>query len=169
MSYLLFSGLYQYYLTQNKANSLLNSPDFITQKVAQQTVFIGKLFNYDIHTEANTDEPSMKLIFNSKYVARVVEGCNSMSVLILFWSFIIAFSGKWNETLIFGVLGSIALYLMNIFRILILTVAIFHLPNQTNFLHKIIFPAIIYGFTFMLWVLWVNRLEKLKNRNQKLE
>lgn len=158
-TYLILSVLYQYYLTKINKNGLTKKPDHITTQVAYHTVFLGKIFDYSFKTEPNTDEASMKLIYNGKYLARVVEGCNAVSVMILFWAFIIAFSGKWYETLLFGVMGIFLIYIMNIARIFLLTLAIERYPQHATFLHKIVFPSIIYGFTFLLWMIWVKRVE----------
>jgi len=158
VTYLILSGLYQFYLTKNNKNGLIKT-DFITKQVAYHTIFTGKTFGYSFKTEPNIDEASMKLIINDKYVARVVEGCNAVSVMILFWAFIIAFTGKWYETLLFGLIGILLIYFINIARIFLLTLAIDRYPQYSTFLHKIVFPAIIYGFTFLLWMIWVKRVE----------
>ena len=44
----------------------------------------------------------MKLIINNKYLARVIEGCNSISIIILFVSFIVAFSGPLKTTFFYA-------------------------------------------------------------------
>ena len=62
---------------------------------------------YEASIEAHPDEPSMKLIINNKYVARVIEGCNSISIIILFISFIIAFAGRLKPTIIYLLAGSV--------------------------------------------------------------
>ncbi len=160
-TYLILGGLYQWYLSHYK-QAAPNKIDYITKQVAYQTIDLGNFLGYSIQTEPNLDEPSMKVILNGKYVARVVEGCNAISVLILFWAFIIAFSGTWKETLLFGMIGSVFIYLINLLRIFVLTYATYHYPQHTDFLHKIIFPGIIYGFTFLLWMVWVKRLERKK-------
>lgn len=158
VTYFILSGLYQFYLTKNNENGLKKT-DYITKQVAYHTIFTGKILGYNFKTEPNIEEPSMKLIINEKYVARVVEGCNAVSVMILFWAFIIAFSGKWDETLLFGIMGILLIYFINIARIFLLTLAIDSYPQHSTFLHKIVFPAIIYGFTFLLWMIWVKRVE----------
>jgi len=154
VSYTILSFLYSFYL-----NSFEIKTDPITRQVSFQTVAVGKIFGMNIQTEPNTDEPSMKLIYNSQYVARVVEGCNAVSVIILFWSFIIAFSSTWKDTLLFGAVGTVLIYVINLFRILVLTWAVYRFSAYSHFLHQIVFPAIIYGFTFMLWVIWVRKIE----------
>jgi exosortase family protein XrtF len=158
--YLILTGIYQYYLISSQGKEL-KKPDYITVQVSNQSVIIGKTLGYNFKTEPNIDEPSMKFFLNEKYIARIVEGCNSISVIILFWAFIVAFSGRWAETLTFGLIGSFLIYFINLFRIILLTYSVYHKPEYTQFLHKIIFPGIIYGFTFLLWVIWVKRVEKI--------
>lgn len=155
VSYFILSGLYQWYLKSNQQKGEIYRSSPITQLVANQTVATANLIGYDFTSEQHPNELSIKLFTNKNYTARVVEGCNSLSIIILFWAFIIAFKGGFKNTLAFGIIGSLAIYLLNIFRIVFLTVALDTFPQQSNFLHQIIFPSIIYGFTFILWVIWV--------------
>ena len=111
------------------------------------------------------DEPSLKVIINGDYVARIIEGCNGVSVLILFASFIIAFSGKLKTTLLYLLSGSVIIYVANVIRIVILSIGIYSYPKQSGFLHTVVFPAIIYGVVFLLWVFWVNRFSKLSKKD----
>jgi len=91
-------------------------------------------------------------------VARVIEGCNSISIIILF----IAFSGPKRATIIYAIVGSFIIYLINILRIAFLTMMLYNYPNQQMVLHNLVFPAIIYGTTFLLWVIWVQKFSHLK-------
>jgi exosortase family protein XrtF len=118
---------------------------------------------YDVQVIPHPDEPSMKLIINNKYVARIIEGCNSISIIILFISFIIAFSGKLKTTVIYALIGSVLIYIVNIIRIVILSIGLYHYPWRKETLHTVVFPAIIYGLVFLLWMFWVNRFSNLKN------
>lgn len=137
-------------------------PDYVTNLVAVQTDALLHSFGYDAMVERHPDEPSMKLIINSKYVARVVEGCNSLSVIILFASFVIAFAGKFKTTFFYILAGSVLLYVVNLFRIVILSIGLYHYPWRREELHTVIFPLIIYGMVFLLWMFWVNRFSNLK-------
>jgi len=53
-------------------------------------------------------EAAMNLTINNKVLARVVEGCNAVSVMLLFASFMLAFFDGWKRTLLF-ILGGVAL------------------------------------------------------------
>jgi exosortase family protein XrtF len=107
-------------------------------------------------------EMSVKLLVTNLYVARVIEGCNSISIIILFIAFIVAFSGPKKATFLYVITGSVIIYFINIARIAFLTMMLYHYPNQQMVLHNLIFPAIIYGTVFLLWVVWVQKFSHYK-------
>ena len=102
----------------------------------------------------------MKLYVNDYFLARIVEGCNSLSVMILFFSFVLSFFARLKTTLFFILAGSVIIYVMNIVRIAILTIGIYEYPQHAEFLHSIVFPLIIYGTVFILWIIWVRIYSK---------
>ena len=132
-------------------------PDYFTNLVANQSVFLLETVGYHAQVAPHPNEASMKLIINNKFVARVIEGCNSISVIILFISFIIAFAGKWKITMFYGLFGIVLIYIANLFRVVILSIGLYHYPWRKEILHAVIFPLIIYGMVFLLWMFWVNR------------
>lgn len=135
----------------------------ITRIVADQTVDVLDVFGIDADAYQHEDEMSVKLLVNNQFTARVIEGCNSISLIILFVSFVIAFPGNFLYSVIFSIIGSILIYLVNIFRIAFLTVMLHKFPNNQEILHNIVFPAIIYSAIFGLWVLWVKKYSMYKD------
>ena len=140
-------------------------PDYVTNLVANQSELLIEALGYEASIEPHPNEPSMKLIVNSKFVARVVEGCNSISVIILFISFIIAFAGKFKASFIYILSGSVLIYSVNLIRIAVLSIGLYNYPWRKETLHTVIFPLIIYGMVFLLWMFWVNRFSKMKKRH----
>ena len=140
-------------------------PDYMTHLVAKQSETVLNTFGYNTKVLAHQNEPSMKLLINGKYLARIIEGCNSISVIILFVSFIIAFSGKLKTTFFYILSGSVLVYTVNLLRIVILSIGLYHYPDHSEFLHSVVFPAIIYGVVFLLWIFWVNRFSNLKQKH----
>ena len=155
LSYLILTFIYQSYLNQFDAKS--NQVDGFTQLVARQSQQVLSLFDAHSYTQPNTNEPSVKLFYHDKWVARIIEGCNALSVIVLFISFVIAFTGKFQKTVFFVLIGSVIVHIFNILRIALLCVSIYHYPKWEHILHGVIFPLIIYGIVFLLWVLWVNK------------
>lgn len=141
-------------------------PDYLTNLVAKQTNALLNGIGYDTQIVAHANEPSIKIIINGKFVARVIEGCNAISVIILFLSFIIAFASKFKTTLIYCLAGSIIIYAFNLIRIVILSIGLYHYPWRREILHTVIFPMLIYGTVFVLWMVWVNRFSKNKKPSE---
>jgi exosortase family protein XrtF len=140
-------------------------PDYVTNLVAKQSRSILEILGYEADIMPHPREASMKLIINKKFVARIIEGCNSISAIILFSSFIIAFASRLKPTLLYLIFGIVLIYVVNLFRVVILSIGLYNYPWRREILHSVIFPLIIYGLVFLLWMLWVNLFAKLKSRN----
>ena len=161
--YLLLSVTYNFYLDFSKGSKYY--PDYLTHLVAEQSEAILNTFGYQTEIANHPNEPSIKLIIRGKYVARAVEGCNSLSVIILFVSFMIAFAGRLKPTVFYILAGSVLIYSVNLLRIVILSIGLYHYPWRREILHTVIFPLIIYGLVFLLWMFWVNNFSKFKKQN----
>ena len=155
VTYGILTFCYQIYL--KGFNSRTFEIDGITKFVAYQTENFLQFIGQDALTIPHLSQVCMKLFLNGKYIARVVEGCNAMSVMILFVAFVIAFKGKLKHTLLFLTAGILIIHLLNVVRISLLAIAIFHYPEYEHILHGVIFPAFIYGVVFGLWVIWVQK------------
>lgn len=160
-TYLLLFAIYAIYLnkTQNISGAYSCAP--VTQSVAKQTQWLLTSIGYDTKIEQHPEEISLQLIINDQLIARINEGCNAMSIIILFISFIIAFSNKFKETALYILFGASIIYISNIFRIAFIAVAIHEYPEYQDILHDYIFPSIIYGITFLLWFIWVRKFSNL--------
>lgn len=162
LTFLLVYGVltfgYSIYLDQSDGSKYY--PDLMTNLVAKQTKTLINNMGYEAEVLPHENEPSMKVIINNKFVARVIEGCNAVSIIFLFAAFVIAFSSKFKSTLLFLLAGSILIYSVNLIRIVILCIGLYHYPWRREILHTVIFPMIIYGLVFILWMIWVNRFKK---------
>ena len=163
MVYVLLSVAYKLYLQYSDGSKFY--PDYITHLVSLQSENLLNAFGYNTKVLPHPDEPSMKLILNGEFIGRIIEGCNSISVIILFLSFIVAFSGKIKTTFFYILSGSVLIYVINLLRIVILAIGLHLYPQYAEVLHTVIFPGIIYGIVFLLWIFWVNRFSKLKKNN----
>ncbi|PQJ69361.1 exosortase family protein XrtF [Polaribacter butkevichii] len=162
VTYFLLVTFYNSYLQKSQQKGDVFKTSSITKAVADQTVKVLSFFGYQVAAIQHDKEVSVKLIIEGQYTARVIEGCNSISLIILFISFIIAFSGAFKATFLFAVFGSVFIYIVNVLRIAFLTVMIYKYPHKVGLLHDLVFPAIIYGTIFLLWVVWVNKFSNFK-------
>lgn len=147
--------MYNWYLSQ--FNTALFEMDSFTLILSNQVEKVLLLFNLNTSSYLLTSEPAIRIYYNQEGVLRIVEGCNALSVIILFIAFVVSFAGKAKQTLLFILVGSVLIHVLNVFRIALLTVLLYHFKAQETFLHDLLFPTIIYGFVFLLWVFWVNK------------
>ncbi|MDT0293992.1 exosortase family protein XrtF [Mesonia ostreae] len=161
-SYLILALGYQAYLSYFSSEKYY--PDYVTHLVSHQSKYFAETLGYDVVITPHPTDLSMKFILNNDYVARIVEGCNAISVMILFVAFIIAFHSSFKKTFLFGLAGATLIYGLNIIRVALLCIGIHEYPEYAPFLHDIIFPGFIYGLVFLLWMLWVRM-----NSNRKTE
>ena len=159
----MFTASYKMYLDYSEDSKYF--PDFVTSLVAKQSRYLLETLGYEAQITPHPNEASMKLIINNKFVARIIEGCNSISVIILFVSFIIAFATRFKTTLFYLLFGSVLIYIVNLLRVVILSIGLFNYPWRREILHSVIFPLIIYGLVFLLWMFWVNRFANLKPKD----
>lgn len=155
LSYLLLIGVYQLYLAQFDAEKF--EVDGITQVVSEQTRIVLDSFGYNVILVPHLSNPSVKVIVDSVPIVRIVEGCNAVSVMILFVAFVLAFSKGFSKTTGFVVAGLLIIHILNVLRIALLTMGIIKYPEYTHILHGVIFPLVIYGVVFLLWIIWVTK------------
>jgi exosortase family protein XrtF len=151
--YLLLALLYNMYLQNFNWGSYY--PDYLTHLVGVQSEAVVSALRYNSEVTSGYPENNLHLMVNGKFVARIIEGCNAASIIILFVSFMLAFAGKMKPTFFFTLAGVVIIYVMNILRIALMAIGIYELPEYTHFLHSIAFPLVIYGVVFLLWFLWI--------------
>ncbi|HRL71935.1 MAG TPA: exosortase family protein XrtF [Flavobacterium sp.] len=163
LTYIVLTFFYQRYLNGFEENQI----DSVTRMVSENTQQVLRFFNDRSSIEESAAHPYMKLFYNEKYVARIVEGCNAVSVIILFISFVVAFSGKLKATLLFIFGGSLLIYVLNVIRIATLSALIYYFPKQESFLHEVLFPLYIYGVVFILWLIWVRKFSRYASKDSE--
>ena len=157
-TYIALFLIYSAYL--NTTQGINFSCDPITESVSKQTVELLMKIGYDAEIEPLTSESAMQLKLNNTPISRITEGCNAISVIILFISFIVAFAGSFKATFLYVLFGTAIIYIANILRIAIISISFYKYPAYQDILHDYIFPGIIYGITFLLWFIWIRKYSK---------
>lgn len=153
LSYLILSVGYWLYLSQYDEAAF--EADGMTALVARQSEKVGLLMGEDVYIKPHLKQAAYKFYVNNKSVARVVEGCNAISVMILFTAFIIAFSTTFKKTFLYIIGGLLVIHILNVVRVALLSLGFYYYPEHKELMHDIFFPLFIYGVVFALWVLWV--------------
>lgn len=99
-------------------------------------------------------------ISNSYFSVQVSYGCDGTEAIILFLAGIIAFKTNIKKKIIGISIGIILIYLLNIFRIVIL----FYVGNINtgffNSLHTIYFPILFIMIPILLLLVWIDYVKK---------
>ncbi|UYW00641.1 exosortase family protein XrtF [Flavobacterium agricola] len=153
-AYIILLLIYKAYLNSFDAANF--ETDSMTVLVAEQCNAVLNFFGYESYITPDPNLPSMNLYHGpNDFYVRVVEGCNAISVMILFASFCIAFSAYFMRTLVYIIFGVLFIHVLNIIRICLIVVLVVKYPSAQRFLHDIAFPIFIYGVVLLLWFLWI--------------
>jgi len=161
-SYTLLALLYQVFLNHVTFEGYY--PDVITHHVATQSYNVIDFLGFDASIFKDSSSPSMVIAINNENVVRVIEGCNSISVIILFLSFVLAFFKGLKSTLLFIMLGAVSIYIINIIRVALLVLGLYFYKDYGDFLHDILFPLFIYGVVLLLWLIWIRKYKHNTSR-----
>ena len=157
--YLVLLFAYQFYLNSFKESGLDPYSRFIAENVA----FIQNKMGYATLLYNDVPKEQVWFYINKVYVTRMVEGCNAISVIILFVAFIFAFY-KGTKTFVFIAVSLLILYIMNVLRIVGLNIISRDYQEYSKMGHDYVFPAVIYGSVVLLWLIWI-KFFALKNEN----
>lgn len=90
--------------------------------------------------------------------------CNAITLFALFAVFVIAYPGNAKNKVWFVPLGILLIHCINILRVVALAIINIKAPQYLDFNHTYTFTFLVYGFIFLLWMFWVNRLSGGKNQ-----
>lgn len=134
-------------------------PDPITAQISYQTKYFLNILGYQTETINSPAHPSVILFINEFKIYRIIEGCNAVSVMILFTSFIISFAQGLRKTFLFILIGVSFIYVVNLIRLVLLALIYVSFEEHAHFAHEIIFPTIIYGAVIILWLYWIKNIK----------
>lgn len=155
ISYVVLSLVYWLYLSRFDATKF--ETDSMTYAVARQAEMLTDFTGNEAHIAPHESQACYRFSVNGRRVARIVEGCNAVSVMILFASFIIAFSSTFKKTALFIIAGIGIIHVLNVVRIALLCLSFYYYPEYKTIMHDIVFPLFIYGVVFALWIVWVQK------------
>jgi exosortase H (IPTLxxWG-CTERM-specific) len=91
----------------------------------------------------------------------IAEGCNSVYVTILFLAGIFAFPARWKQKVLGAIMGTVALFVINLIRV----VTLFYLSGRDYWLfqeaHLHIWQFLIILAGGLLWLLWYDKIVKV--------
>lgn len=148
--YIFLVLLYQFYLNAYTDEVV----DPFTRWVAEQVAVVQGFAGFPTVLVDSFKQHSVYFLTGEMYTTRMVEGCNVISVAVLFTAFIFAFY-KGAKTFLFAVGGIILLHILNVLRIAFLNIIYLKYSQYEKVAHDYLFPAIIYGGVIILWLVWI--------------
>jgi exosortase/archaeosortase family protein len=91
----------------------------------------------------------------------IADGCNGLSLFILFIGFLIAYPASLWLKIRYGFLGLILIVLVNILRCTGLAMFAYFNPKVLFFAHHYLFKVMVYGIVFFLWVRFTQINQKI--------
>lgn len=157
--YLVLLFAYQFFLNTFQKEGL----DPFSRMIAEQVSYFQNSIGFPTQLYNDVKNEQVYFYVRNEYPTRMVEGCNAVSVMILFVAFVFAFY-KGKKTFVFVILGLILLYIMNVLRIVGLNIVVLDYKEYSKMAHDYAFPAVIYGTVVVLWLIWI-KFFALKNEN----
>lgn len=144
--------LYNFFLHHYHSQNL---PDPYSKFIANCTVSTLEIAGFETMQVDDKKNPWVWIGIDGKWASYINEGCNAVSVMIIFISFIIAFSTTWKQTSLYILMGLLVIQTMNILRVAWLNYIFIYHEDYKKIAHDYVFPAIIYGTIVILWIIWV--------------
>ena len=153
--YLIGNTLYGFYVDYYFPTS-----DPFTKNLANTITFVLQWFDPTIANYPSSVAEYIALANDQENMIYIYEGCNGINVMIVYISFLLAFSGPKGLFWKFLLLGLLSIYLMNLIRVGLLFGVAYYFEEQLYFFHKYLFTGIIYVVVFALWYLWVKKVKR---------
>lgn len=98
-----------------------------------------------------------RLIYiDGEAVVFVADACNGLELMALFAGFLLAFPGPPKYKAMLIPIGTLAIYLLNIGREIVLALNYKFFQQTFDFNHKYTYVLIVYGAIFLVWRYWLN-------------
>ena len=122
---------------------------------------VENIIKYPIETANNT------LYFDNNGYVAVLGSCSGLKQFYQWTILMLLFPGPWKKKLWYIPLGILVIHIVNIIRIVILSVVVVHWPQNWDFIHEWILRPFFYVVIFSLWVLWVEKIRPKKHLKQQ--
>lgn len=151
VSYLIFFIVYELLL---KKYTLFD--EYVIRFIIQNTDEVLRRLDYK--TFKTTDINDFQVIgIHGSIGVWVGKACDAISLFIIFSIFILAFPGNQRDKWWFVPFGILTIHILNVIRIVALTMITYYAPQWLEFNHTYVFTFLVYSYIFLLWIWWVNK------------
>ncbi len=157
--YLMWYVLYEYYL-----NPQTLADEYIIDNLTGISQGILSFLGYETVTESTASGLRNYIGINGFLKLHIGAPCDGFALLILFFSFIVAFPGPSIHKIWYIPVGLLLIHLINALRVVALVLIVKANPEWLSFNHDYTFTILVYAFVFLLWWIWVNKFSPLKKQ-----
>lgn len=162
--YLIWFGLYEFWL---KPSGKLDH--IITENISVITVKLLEWTGYDARYTIGKKLGETYVFIGEDILptVRIGASCNGLEMLVIFAFFILWYPGNWWLKFVYVTGGLILIHGLNILRNYILTLLAIERSLYFELFHRYVFIFLIYGFIFLLWMWWANRLSLFYTKHDR--
>jgi exosortase H (IPTLxxWG-CTERM-specific) len=97
------------------------------------------------------------VLTSPRFAVNIKNGCNGVEALIIFVAAVLSFPATWRSRAIGLLLGTVAIQLVNLIRVVALFLTGAYLPKLFESSHTVIWQTIVILCAVLLWIFWANR------------
>ncbi|NIO00868.1 MAG: exosortase H [Candidatus Latescibacteria bacterium] len=135
---------------------LLRVKYFEDQFVAPYTEFVAASSRFFLRLLGIQATGSGSLIASPEFTVNIMYVCNGLEVTAIFFATTLGFPARWRNKLIGLAIGYPVIYLINIFRIVVLFILGFKMPGIFETAHYYYAQAFVIIATVGVWLIWVS-------------
>jgi exosortase/archaeosortase family protein len=132
-----------------------NFNDFVRIILLHSTKFYFDLVG--LHSEILTNN---RLWVHGYVILGVGNYCLAIQLWLFFAALIFSYPGKFMNKVWYTIVGILSINVLNVLRLIAVCYAAHYYPEYIQFNHDYVFNVIIYIFTFIMWIVWINRFSK---------
>ncbi len=149
--YTLYLAIAFFLIDYEPMRKLLHIESFYNDLIASISAWFISL----LHIPVNAHHDTLQLPHANMIIKF---GCNGLEAVLIYLAGVLAYPATWRQKLIYGLLGTIALEIINILRIALLAWVIEHYPKQFDLMHNYITQSIMIVLAFLLFLLYLQRV-----------
>ena len=96
-------------------------------------------------------------IHGARFAVDIQNGCNGLETVLIFVSAVLAFPASWKARGIGLGLGTLAIQLVNLVRVVALFLTGAYFPQWFDSSHTVVWQSLVILFGVLLWMFWASR------------
>ncbi|HVT61013.1 MAG TPA: exosortase H [Thermoanaerobaculia bacterium] len=97
------------------------------------------------------------VIQGHRFAVNIRNGCNGIEAMLIFLSAVLAFPASWKSKLLGLALGTAAIQVVNLVRVIALYLTGVYFPKLFDASHTVIWQSLVILVGVLLWIYWANR------------